>query len=120
MTEILNYWPMAGSTPRKTQIDVFKWMDNLPSHIKYILCEVPVGGGKSPIALNYSGYLDKGLGNSYILTPQKILQKQYEDSFNQKYIYSFLSLYLFQVGYWAWLLNMHKNFQKTNSVNNKY
>jgi Rad3-related DNA helicase len=87
---ILNFWPFKNSPPRKTQIEVLKWIESLPSDIKYIICEIPVGGGKSPIALNVSAWMDgissdgcknSSIGNSFILTPQKILQKQYEDSF---------------------------------------
>lgn len=78
---ILNYWPMKGFQPRQTQVEVLEWIEKLPPHIKYILCEVPVGGGKSPLALNLSSWLVGGLGSSTILTPQKILQKQYEESF---------------------------------------
>lgn len=80
-TGILSYWPMKGSDPRKTQVEVLRWIEGLPSHIRYILLEVPVGGGKSPLAINLSAWLAQGLGSSTILTPQKILQKQYEDSF---------------------------------------
>lgn len=86
--DIFAYWPMDKSSPRKSQIEVLEWVQTLPSHIKYILCEMPVGGGKSPLALNLSGWFSKGLGNSYILTPQKILQKQYEDSFEKKLLHS--------------------------------
>lgn len=78
---ILKYWPMKGFKPRRTQVEVLEWIEKLPPHIRYILCEVPVGGGKSPLALNLSGYLVRGLGSATVLTPQKILQKQYEDSF---------------------------------------
>lgn len=91
---ILNFWPFKKSPPRKTQVDVLKWIESLPADKKYIICEIPVGGGKSPIALNVSAWMDNinaarsasagsnpSIGNSFILTPQKILQKQYEDSF---------------------------------------
>lgn len=88
MKDIKNFWPMPKSSPRKTQEEVLGWMETLPPEIKYVLCEVPVGGGKSPIALNYSGFLDQLKGDAYILTPQKILQKQYEDSFSSSYISS--------------------------------
>lgn len=81
---IFKYWPMEKHSPRKTQEEVLRWMEALPSHIKYILCEIPVGGGKSPLAINLSGYLNNGWGDAFILTPQKILQKQYEDSFEKK------------------------------------
>ena len=41
-----------------------------------------VGGGKSPVGLTISAWLNQGYGSSFILTPQKVLQKQYEDSFD--------------------------------------
>lgn len=85
---IFKFWPMSGQEPRKTQEEVLKWMETLPTHVKYVLCEIPVGGGKSPLALNYSGYLNNGWGDAYVLTPQKILQKQYEDSFESKLLAS--------------------------------
>jgi len=81
---ILNYWPFTNSPPRQTQIDVLKWVESLPDNKRFIICEVPVGGGKSPIALNISAWLNGPIGSSFILTPQKILQKQYEDSFPDK------------------------------------
>lgn len=87
-TDILNYWPMPGKTPRQSQQKVLEWIENLPSNIKYILCEIPVGGGKSPIGLNYSGFLADSLGNAFVLTPQKILQKQYQDSFDRARLFS--------------------------------
>lgn len=86
--DIYSYWPMQDSVPRKSQVEVLEWIKKLPPNIKYILCEVPVGGGKSPLALNLSGWFSKELGDAYILTPQKVLQKQYEDSFQKKLLHS--------------------------------
>lgn len=86
--DIYSYWPMKGSEPRKSQVEVLEWIKELPSHVKYILCELPVGGGKSPLALNLSGWFSHQFGNSYILTPQKVLQKQYEDSFDKRLLHS--------------------------------
>jgi ATP-dependent DNA helicase DinG len=83
---ILSHWPMKQFQPRTTQVQVLNWIEKLPKHIKYILCEVPVGGGKSPLALTTSSWMVNGLGSSTILTPQKILQKQYEDSFDSHLI----------------------------------
>jgi ATP-dependent DNA helicase DinG len=83
---ILDYWPMKEHAPRVTQVKVLEWIEKLPPNIKYILCEVPVGGGKSPLALNLSGWLANSAGSSTILTPQKILQRQYEDSFDSHLI----------------------------------
>ena len=78
---ILKYWPMKGFDPRETQVKVLEWIEKQPAHIKYFLVEVPVGGGKSPLALTMSGWLSNSPGWANILTPQKILQKQYEESF---------------------------------------
>lgn len=40
---IQKFWPMPESSPRKTQTEVLKWMETLPSHIRYVLVEAPVG-----------------------------------------------------------------------------
>ena len=88
MNEMMKFWPFAHSKPRATQQEVMAWLENIPSHIRYILCEIPVGGGKSPIAINYSAFLSKYKGNAYILTPQKILQTQYENSFDKSQLFS--------------------------------
>ena len=86
--DIYSFWPMEDYSPRKSQIEVLEWVKQLPPHIKYILCEMPVGGGKSPLALNLSGWFARNLGKAYILTPQKVLQKQYEDSFQKRLLHS--------------------------------
>jgi len=64
-------------TPRASQIHGLTWLEDQTT--KYNIIELPVGGGKSTLGLTYSNWLsgDKG-GDSYILTPQKILQAQYE------------------------------------------
>jgi len=91
---VLDYWCMKDSKPRKSQIEAFAEMDNIPSHVKYIFLQVPVGGGKSPIALTYADYLGgKYGGTSYILTPQRILQRQYEESFFDIYGEKIMSMY---------------------------
>jgi len=79
---IWDHWAMPNDPPRETQITTLDWMAELPAKAKYIFLQVPVGGGKSPIAISYASFLgNKTFGSSYILTPQRILQKQYEDSF---------------------------------------
>lgn len=85
MTEsILKYWPMPTSVPRNPQVEALEWIEKLPPYIKYILCELPVGSGKSALGLNFSGWASQSLGNSFVLTPQRILQRQYENSFDSK------------------------------------
>ncbi len=87
----LSYWPFP-TQPRDNQIKALKWLEEQDA--RYLILESPVGSGKSNIGLAYSHFLTqdgdrfdeegnvlpKG-GNSYILTPQRILQQQYEDSF---------------------------------------
>lgn len=87
---ILPYWSkvMSGFAPRKSQLTTFDWIENLSFNTKYMLLEMPVGGGKSPVGLTISAWLSQSNGNSYILTPQKILQRQYENSFNSKILAS--------------------------------
>lgn len=75
-------------TPRKTQEEVMEWISQLPAHVKYIMCELPVGAGKSPLGIAFSSYINNGLGSSFILTPQKTLQRQYEDSFEKEILAS--------------------------------
>lgn len=89
---ISKYWPMKDSPPRKTQVDALDWISKLPANKKYILCELPVGTGKSSFAINYAGWLSKSTmtPSSFVLTPQKILQKQYEDSFDSRLIGSLM------------------------------
>ncbi len=86
--DIYSFWPMKDTTPRISQEKVLDWVKDLPSTVKYIICELPVGSGKSPLALNLSGWFNQGLGSGYILTPQKILQRQYEDSFDDTLLHS--------------------------------
>lgn len=84
---IWDYWPTPEHVPRETQKTVLNWLAELPADKKYIFCQIPVGGGKSHIGLTYAGYLGHGnLGSSYILTPQRILQRQYEDTFKQNLV----------------------------------
>jgi ATP-dependent DNA helicase DinG len=83
---ILDYWPMKNSKPRKSQEIIFDWISKLPADKKYILLEMPVGAGKSPSAITFSGYVARSFGNSFVLTPQKILQRQYEESFERHLI----------------------------------
>jgi ATP-dependent DNA helicase DinG len=87
----LSYWPFS-TEPRPNQIKALEWLE--AQEARYLILESPVGSGKSFLALAYSHYLtskgdrhdDEGNilpkgGNSYILTPQRILQKQYENDF---------------------------------------
>jgi len=82
---IWDHWAMPGYEPRESQVTTLDWMAELPAKKRFILLQIPVGGGKSPIAVSYASFLGRGfLGSSYILTPQRILQKQYEESFGSQ------------------------------------
>ena len=72
---ILDYWPIE-SPPRPNQIKALEWLENQTA--KYVILEAPVGSGKSLIGLTYSRFLSGRNGHSFILTPQRILQEQYE------------------------------------------
>jgi ATP-dependent DNA helicase DinG len=87
-SNILNYWPFKDKKPRISQEKVLQWMESLPDNIKYVIAEAPVGTGKSAIGINYSAFIDQSKGNALILTPQKILQRQYEDSFDKDQLFS--------------------------------
>lgn len=79
---VLEFWPFPYA-PRENQLTAFEWLSEQSA--KYLLIEAPVGAGKSNIGITYShslGSTGKQRGNSYILTPQRILQAQYEQSVN--------------------------------------
>ena len=88
--EIAKYW-VGGEDrpPRQSQIkQLNSLVDN--KHYKYIFLEAPVGSGKSLVGLTFSRYM----GNySYALTPQVILQRQYEDDFGDDKSLKLASLY---------------------------
>lgn len=90
-SDIISHWNrvMPQYKPRESQEQTFEWLQNVSPHKKYLLLEMPVGGGKSPVGLTASSFLT-GMpsGSSFILTPQKILQRQYEESFNSHILHS--------------------------------
>lgn len=79
--KIIDYWPFKDKDPRRTQIQAFDWLgENLDK--KYLFVEAPVGMGKSNMGITFSCFLSPDKGDSFILTPQRILQKQYEQTFS--------------------------------------
>jgi hypothetical protein len=79
---ILDYWTHTKSPPRPAQIETLNWIEANQDK-KYLFCDLPVGAGKSHVPVTMSNWLRDGAikPTSFILTPQKLLQKQYEDSF---------------------------------------
>lgn len=77
---ILEYWPHPEKQIRPKQEDALLWLEE--QNAKHLILNAPVGVGKSLIAMTYSRWASMdGNGSSFILTPQKVLQKQYEDTF---------------------------------------
>ena len=72
----MNCWPFPYKA-RLNQEIALPWLAANQDK-KYLILEAPVGAGKSNIGLVYS--LFRG-SNSFVLTPQRILQEQYEESF---------------------------------------
>lgn len=90
MKDILDCWVFPFK-PRKNQVIALNWLQK--QEAKYLLLESPVGSGKSAIGLTYSNWLSQFRSNytdkdfntherkeSFILTPQRMLQLQYENS----------------------------------------
>ncbi len=87
MSEIFEYWPEEDFEPRQVQIEALQWIEQQSA--KYLILQAPVASGKSHIAMTASAFFgQKGVGNSFILTPQKVLQKQYEDTFEEDIAYA--------------------------------
>lgn len=87
MKNILDCWPHPEKQIRAKQEDALLWLADRKE--KHLILNAPVGVGKSLIAMTFSRYLSAGNhGSSYILTPQKVLQKQYEDTFRDDYAMS--------------------------------
>ena len=84
-------WPFPYPA-RPNQVKAMEWL--LSQKAKYLILEAPVGSGKSNIGLAYSAHLSPDSnGNSFILTPQRILQEQYETSFRDNPKTPLFSLY---------------------------
>lgn len=80
---IFDSWPHADKQVREKQQATLEWLQEQSA--KFLIVQAPVGSGKSLIGMTFSRFLSMdGKGSSYILTPQKVLQKQYEDSFNRE------------------------------------
>lgn len=83
--DIIDYWAIPEFDLRENQKKALEWMQEelATNDSKYIILELPVGSGKSLLGLTLSKYLSKGAGSSFVLTPQRILQDQYEKDFSQ-------------------------------------
>lgn len=80
---ILDYFSHPSSQPRQVQVDILKWAEENKDK-KYLIIELPVGGGKSHVGVTYARWKRATEGTElagFLMTPQRILQKQYEDTF---------------------------------------
>lgn len=89
--DILEHW-LFPYEPRQNQITALNWLQEQTA--KFLLLEIPVGGGKSNLALTFSHWLQNEKKKSaFIITPQRILQEQYEESFKDNKNYRLQCLY---------------------------
>lgn len=88
---IHSYWPDPSKKPRQIQIEALDWLEK--QNAKYLVMELPVGAGKSMIGVTYSRFLEGQFGDAFILTPQKILQKQYEKDFETNSLTNLFGFY---------------------------
>jgi Rad3-related DNA helicase len=72
--DILDFW-CSNFEPRKNQVKALRFLEQ--SDKKFNVVEAPVGSGKSIVGMTYARWLNNGLGNAFILTPQIVLQEQY-------------------------------------------
>jgi Rad3-related DNA helicase len=78
---------MPEFTPRPNQVRALEWLAENHDK-KYLFLQAPVGAGKSLIGTTYAAYLQAQAGTnhgSFILTPQRILQEQYEKTFERHF-----------------------------------
>ena len=73
---IIKHW-IFPYKPRPLQVTALDWIAE-HTNAKYLILEAPVGSGKSNLGITASSFFN---GKSFILTPQRILQQQYEESF---------------------------------------
>ena len=85
MTDILDAWPLPELTPRPIQEKALNWVEEVYPDTKYFFIQAPVGAGKSLIGMTAAKWIadqSPHRKNAYFLTPQRILQQQYEREFN--------------------------------------
>jgi ATP-dependent DNA helicase DinG len=88
MANILDFWSHPESEPRVTQIKALEWLEKQTA--KYLILEAPVGAGKSHIGITFAESIQsQDRRKSFVLTPQKILQEQYEKSFARSKVFAF-------------------------------
>ncbi len=77
---ILNYAP-EGSTLRDCQVEALTQVEAKWGSSDVFILSVPTGAGKSHLAVSISNWVKSANLRAAIITPQVILQDQYEESF---------------------------------------
>lgn len=81
----IEYFPFETVRPQQEESINFILNSFINSNKKYTICEMPTGVGKSAVAITVSKYFENKVisdkKSSWILTTQKILQKQYQREF---------------------------------------
>jgi Rad3-related DNA helicase len=86
--DILQHWSHSNSPPRETQLRALEWLEKQTA--RYLILEIPVGGGKSHLGVTYGNSIQSDdFRKSFILTPQKVLQEQYENTFPEERVFAF-------------------------------
>lgn len=83
---IMEAWPIPEYTPRPIQTKALEWVEEVYPDTKYFFIQAPVGSGKSLIGMTAARWMSNQSNHpktSYILTPQRILQRQYEQAFDE-------------------------------------
>ncbi len=82
----MDSWAIPQFKPRPIQTTALEWIEEQYPDTKYFFVQAPVGSGKSLIGITAAKWISQQsqlLHRSYILTPQRILQRQYEQSFKK-------------------------------------
>ncbi len=88
---IMSAWPIPEFEPRPIQTTALEWIQDRYPDTKYFFVQAPVGSGKSLIGMTAANWMAQQVdarNHSYILTPQRILQRQYEQAFDKKILSS--------------------------------
>jgi len=80
---------VTGFSIEKLDVDEYYGFSLDEDHL-YLLGDFIVthNSGKSNLAMAFSSYISDRMGDSFILTPQKTLQRQYEESFEKHLLFS--------------------------------
>ena len=88
--ELKGCFPWSERVPRSGQLEVVSEIIEAFDSNDYVLLNGPTGSGKSVIAITLARYFNNRQKHAYLLTTEKILQKQYNDDFSSLHNVSYL------------------------------